>query len=56
MVILMTALIRRALADERGMAMMMVIGFMLVAGVIVATALSYATVRAAPGRQRPGPG
>lgn len=39
----MTGSDRRPLADEHGMAMMMVIGFMLVAGVIVATALSYAT-------------
>ena len=39
----MTGPIRRRLADERGMAMMMAIGYMLTAGVVVAAALSYAT-------------
>ncbi|MGB7981527.1 MAG: pilus assembly PilX N-terminal domain-containing protein [Candidatus Nanopelagicales bacterium] len=39
----MNATMRPRLADERGMAMMMALGFMLTAGVLVATALAYAT-------------
>ncbi len=34
---------RNRLADERGVAMMMALGFMLTAGVVVAVALAYAT-------------
>ncbi len=43
MVNVMTAQVRGRLSDERGIAMVMVIGFMLTASVLVATALAYAT-------------